>query len=92
MTELIIALENEEIEVEIVKIQAAEHGTPDPDGWIRLSAGTYACFRQDHPPLCDLACQGIEENRSQMFARRQYLAENPYDIPEWESLTASDKK
>ena len=27
-----------------------------------------------------------------MFARRQYLAENPYDIPEWESLTASDKK
>lgn len=92
MTELIIALENEEIEVEIVRskrrsmaLQIRTDGSVLARVPMRVSDRTIRRFVTSH-------ARWIEENRSQMFARRQYLAENPYDIPEWESLTASDKK
>ena len=92
MTELIIALENEEIEVEIVRskrrsmaLQIRTDGSVLVRVPMRVSDRTIRRFVTSH-------ARWIEENRSQMFARRQYLAENPYDIPEWESLTASDKK
>lgn len=92
LTELIIALENEEIEVEIVRskrrsmaLQIRTDGSVLARVPMRVSDRTIRRFVTSH-------ARWIEENRSQMFARRQYLAENPYDIPEWESLTASDKK
>ena len=92
MTELIIALENEEIEVEIVRskrrsmaLQIRTDGSVLARVPMRVSDRTIRRFVTSH-------ARWIEENRSQMFARRQYLAENPYDLPEWESLTASDKK
>ncbi len=92
LTELIIALENEEIKVEIVRskrrsmaLQIRTDGSVLARVPMRVSDRTIRRFVTSH-------ARWIEENRSQMFARRQYLAENPYDIPEWESLTASDKK
>ena len=92
LTELIIALENEEIEVEIVRskrrsmaLQIRTDGCVLARVPMRVSDRTIRRFVTSH-------ARWIEENRSQMFARRQYLAENPYDIPGWESLTASDKK
>lgn len=92
MTELIIALENEEIEVEIVRskrrsmaLQIRTDGSVLARVPMRISDRTIRRFVTSH-------ARWIEENRSRMFARRQHLAENPYDIPAWESLTASDKK
>ncbi len=92
LTELIIALENEEIEVEIVRskrrsmaLQIRTDGSVLARVPMRISDRTIRRFVTSH-------ARWIEENRSRMFARRQHLAENPYDIPAWESLTASDKK
>ena len=81
LTELIIALENEEIEVEIVRskrrsmaLQIRTDGSVLARVPMRVSDRTIRRFVTSH-------ARWIEENRSQMFARRQYLACLLYTSP-----------
>ena len=92
LEELWISLDEEEIEVEVIRskrrsmaIQIRTDGSVVVRVPMRASDRAVKRFVSAH-------ARWIADNRQEMFERRKKLADNPYDIPVWESLSAADKK
>lgn len=92
LAELWISLDKEEIEVEIIRSKRRSMAIQIRTGGsvvvrVPMHASDRAIKR-----FVSAHARWIADNRGQMFERRKKLADNPYDIPAWESLSAADKK
>ncbi len=92
LAELWISLDKEEIEVEIIRSKRRSMAIQiRTDGSVVVRVPMHASDRAIKRFVSEHA-RWIADNRGQMFERRKKLADNPYDIPAWESLSAADKK
>lgn len=92
LAELWISLDNEEIEVEIIRSKRRSMAIQiRTDGSVVVRVPMHASDRAIKR-FVSAHARWIADNRGQMFERRKKLADNPYDIPAWESLSAADKK
>ena len=92
LAELWISLDKEEIEVEIVRSKRRSMAIQiRTDGSVVVRVPMHASDRAIKR-FVSAHARRIADNRGQMFERRKKLADNPYDIPAWESLSAADKK
>ena len=92
LAELWISLEKEEIEVEIIRSKRRSMAIQiRTDGSVVVRVPMHASDRAIKR-FVSAHARWIADNRGQMFERRKKLADNPYDIPAWESLSAADKK
>lgn len=92
LAELWISLDKEEIEVEIIRSKRRSMAIQiRTDGSVVVRVPMHASDRAIKR-FVSAHARWIADNRGQMFERRKKLADNPYDIPAWESLSAADKK
>lgn len=92
LEELWISLDKEEIEVEIIRSKRRSMAIQiRTDGSVVVRVPMHASDRAIKR-FVSAHARWIADNRGQMFERRKKLADNPYDIPAWESLSAADKK
>mgnify|MGYP004673924067 CR=1 FL=1 len=92
LAELWISLDKEEIEVEIIRSKRRSMAIQiRTDGSVVVRVPMHASDRAVKR-FVSAHARWIADNRGQMFERRKKLADNPYDIPAWESLSAADKK
>ncbi len=92
LAELWISLDKEEIEVEIIRSKRRSMAIQiRTDGSVVVRVPMHASDRVIKR-FVSAHARWIADNRGQMFERRKKLADNPYDIPAWESLSAADKK
>lgn len=92
LAELWISLDKEEIEVEIIRSKRRSMVIQiRTDGSVVVRVPMHASDRAIKR-FVSAHARWIADNRGQMFERRKKLADNPYDIPAWESLSAADKK
>lgn len=92
LAELWISLDKEEIEVEIIRSKRRSMAIQiRTDGSVVVRVPMHASDRAIKR-FVSAHARWITDNRGQMFERRKKLADNPYDIPAWESLSAADKK
>ena len=92
LAELWISLDKEEIEVEIIRSKRRSMAIQiRTDGSVVVRVPMHASDRAIKW-FVSAHARWIADNRGQMFERRKKLADNPYDIPAWESLSAADKK
>lgn len=92
LAELWISLDKEEIEVEIIRSKRRSMAIQiRTDGSVVVRVPRHASDRVIKR-FVSAHARWIADNRGQMFERRKKLADNPYDIPAWESLSAADKK
>ncbi len=92
LEELWISLDEEEIEVEIIRSKRRSMAIQiRTDGSVVARAPMHASDRAVKR-FVSAHARWIADNRQEMFERRKKLADNPYDIPAWESLSAADKK
>ena len=92
LAELWISLDKEEIEVEIIRSKRRSMAIQiRTDGSVVVRVPMHASDRAIKR-FASAHARWIADNRGQMFERRKKLADNPYDIPAWESLSAADKK
>lgn len=92
LAELWISLNKEEIEVEIIRSKRRSMAIQiRTDGSVVVRVPMHASDRAIKR-FVSAHARWIADNRGQMFERRKKLADNPYDIPAWESLSAADKK
>ena len=92
LAELWIFLDKEEIEVEIIRSKRRSMAIQiRTDGSVVVRVPMHASDRAIKR-FVSAHARWIADNRGQMFERRKKLADNPYDIPAWESLSAADKK
>ena len=92
LAELWISLDKEEIEVEIIRSKRRSMAIQiRTDGSVVVRVPIHASDRAIKR-FVSAHARWIADNRGQMFERRKKLADNPYDIPAWESLSAADKK
>lgn len=92
LAELWISLDKEEIEVEIIRSKRRSMAIQiRTDGSVVVRVPMHASDRVIKR-FVSAHARWIADNRGQMFERRKKLADNPYDIPAWESLSATDKK
>lgn len=92
LAELWIFLDKEEIEVEIIRSKRRSMAIQiRTDGSVVVRVLMHASDRAIKR-FVSAHARWIADNRGQMFERRKKLADNPYDIPAWESLSAADKK
>lgn len=92
LAELWISLDKEEIEVEIIRSNRRSMAIQiRTDGSVVVRVPMHASDRAIKR-FVSAHARWIADNRGQMFERRKKLADNPYDIPAWESLSAADKK
>lgn len=92
LAELWISLDKEEIEVEIIRSKRRSMAIQiRTDGSVVVRVPMHASDRAIKR-FVSAHSRWIADNRGQMFERRKKLADNPYDIPAWESLSAADKK
>lgn len=92
LAELWISLDKEEIEVEIIRSKRRSMAIQiRTDGSVVVRVPMHASDRAIKR-FVSAHARWIADNRGQMFERRKKLADNPYDIPAWESLSATDKK
>lgn len=92
LAELWISLDKEEIEVEIIRSKRRSMAIQiRTDGSVVVRVPMHASDRAIKR-FVSAHARWVADNRGQMFERRKKLADNPYDIPAWESLSAADKK
>lgn len=92
LAELWTSLDKEEIEVEIIRSKRRSMAIQiRTDGSVVVRVPMHASDRAIKR-FVSAHARWIADNRGQMFERRKKLADNPYDIPAWESLSAADKK
>ena len=92
LEELWISLDKEESEVEIIRSKRRSMAIQiRTDGSVVVRVPMHASDRAIKR-FVSAHARWIADNRGQMFERRKKLADNPYDIPAWESLSAADKK
>lgn len=92
LEELWISLDEEEIEVEVIRSKRRSMAIQiRTDGSVVARAPMHASDRAVKR-FVSAHARWIADNRQEMFERRKKLADNPYDIPAWESLSAADKK
>lgn len=92
LEELWISLDEEEIEVEIIRSKRRSMAIQiRTDGSVVARAPMHASDRAVKR-FVSAHARWIADNRQEMFERRKKLADNPYGIPAWESLSAADKK
>lgn len=92
LAELWISLDKEEIEVEIIRSKRRSMAIQiRTDGSVVVRVPMHASDRAIKR-FVSAHARWIADNRGQMFERRKKLADNPYDIPAWDSLSATDKK
>lgn len=92
LAELWISQDKEEIEVEIIRSKRRSMAIQiRTDGSVVVRVPMHASDRAIKR-FVSAHARWIADNRGQMFERRKKLADNPYDIPAWESLSAADKK
>ena len=92
LAELWISLDKEEIEVEIIRSKRRSMAIQiRTDGSVVVRVPMHASDRAIKR-FVSAHARWIADNRGQMFERRKKLADNSYDIPAWESLSAADKK
>lgn len=92
LAELWISLDKEEIEVKIIRSKRRSMAIQiRTDGSVVVRVPMHASDRAIKR-FVSAHARWIADNRGQMFERRKKLADNPYDIPAWESLSAADKK
>lgn len=92
LAELWISLDKEEIEVEIIRSKRRSMAIQiRTDGSVVVRVPMHASDRAIKR-FVSAHARWIADNRGQMFECRKKLADNPYDIPAWESLSAADKK
>lgn len=92
LAELWISLDKEEIEVEIIRSKRRSMAIQiRTDGSVVARVPMHASDRAIKR-FVSAHARWIADNRGQMFERRKKLADNPYDIPAWDSLSATDKK
>ena len=92
LAELWISLDKEEIEVEIIRSKRRSMAIQiRTDGSVVVRVPMHASDRAIKR-FVSAHARWIADNRGQMFERRKKLADNPYDIPAWESLSVADKK
>lgn len=92
LAELWISLDKEEIEVEIIRSKRRSMAIQiRTDGSVVVRVPMHASDRAIKR-FVSAHARWIADNRGQMFERRKKLADNPYDIPAWESLSAADRK
>lgn len=92
LAELWISLDKEEIEVEIIRSKRRSMAIQiRTDGSVVVRVPMHASDRAIKR-FVSAHARWIADNRGQMSERRKKLADNPYDIPAWESLSAADKK
>ena len=92
LAELWISLDKEEIEVEIIRSKRRSMAIQiRTDGSVVVRVPMHASDRAIKR-FVSAHARWIADNRGEMFERRKKLADNPYDIPAWESLSAADKK
>lgn len=92
LAELWISLDKEEIEVEIIRSKRRSMAIQiRTDGSVVVRVPMHASDRAIKR-FVSAHARWIADNRGHMFERRKKLADNPYDIPAWESLSAADKK
>lgn len=92
LAELWISLDKEEIEVEIIRSKRRSMAIQiRTDGSVVVRVPMHASDRAIKR-FVSAHARWIADNRGQMFERRKKLADNPYDIPAWENLSAADKK
>lgn len=92
LAELWISLDKEEIGVEIIRSKRRSMAIQiRTDGSVVVRVPMHASDRAIKR-FVSAHARWIADNRGQMFERRKKLADNPYDIPAWESLSAADKK
>lgn len=92
LAELWISLDKEEIEVEIIRSKRRSMAIQiRTDGSVVVRVPMHASDRAIKR-FVSAHARWIADNRGQMFERRKKLADNLYDIPAWESLSAADKK
>ena len=92
LEELWISPDEEEIEVEIIRSKRRSMAIQiRTDGSVVVRVPTRASDRAVKR-FVSAHARWIADNRQEMFERRKKLADNPYDIPAWESLSAADKK
>ena len=92
LAELWISLNKEEIEVEIIRSKRRSMAIQiRTDGSVVVRVPMHASDRAIKR-FVSAHARWIADSRGQMFERRKKLADNPYDIPAWESLSAADKK
>lgn len=92
LEEVLISLDEEEIEVEIIRSKRRSMAIQiRTDGSVVARVPMHASDRAIKR-FVSAHARWIADNRGEMFERRKKLADNPYDIPAWESLSAADKK